>query len=80
MIILIFEFLEHLMYGISKLLEHLTLLFQIIVTHHYVPSLIGEGKVVCIRKKGKDLSQSSSYRPITLCSVISKLFEKILPP
>ena len=56
MIILIFELPEHIMYGISKLLEHLKLLFQIIVTHHYVPSLIGEGKVVCIRKKGKVLS------------------------
>ena len=66
------------MYGISKLLEYFTLLFQIIVTHHYVPSLMGEGNVVCIRKKGKDLSQCSSSRPIVLCSVISKLFEKHL--
>ena len=66
------------MYGTSKLLEYFTLLFQIIVTHHYVPSLMGEGKVVCIRKKGKDLSHCSSSRPIALCSVISKLFEKHL--
>ena len=67
---------EHLMYGTSKLLEYLMLLFQIIVTHHYVPSLMGDG----IRKKFKDLSQYSSYIPITLCSVISKLFEKNLLP
>ena len=66
------------MYGTSKFLDHLTLLFQIMVTHHYVPSMMGEGKVVCIRKKGKDLSQCSSYTPITLCSVIDKLFEKNL--
>ena len=46
---------EYFMYGTSKLLEHLTLLFQIIVTHDYVPSLMGEGKVVCICMKGKDL-------------------------
>ena len=71
---------EHLLYGTTKLLEHLTLLYQVIVIQHYVPSLMGEGKVVCIRKKGKDPSYCSSYRPITLCSVISKLFENILLP
>ena len=66
----------HLIYGATKLLEHLSLLYHIMVTHHYVPSLMGEGKVVCICKKSKDSSHCSSYRPITLCSVISKIFEK----
>ena len=68
------------MYGSTKLLENLMLLYKIILIHHYVPSLMGEGKVVCICKKGKDPSHCPSYKPITLCSVISKLFEKILLP
>ena len=71
---------EHLLYGTTKLLEHLTLLYQVIVIQHYVPSLMGEGRAVCIRKKGKDPSYCPSSRPITLCSVINKLFENILLP
>ena len=71
---------EHLLYDTTKLLEHLTLLYQVIITHHYVPSLMGEGKVVCVSKKSKDPSHCSSHRPFTLCSVISKLFEKSLLP
>ena len=63
---------EHLIYGTTKLRKHLTLFYQIIVAHDCVPSLLGEAKVVCIRKKGRDTSHCSS-----LCSVISKLFEKI---
>lgn len=44
----------------------------------YFPRSWKVGKVVAIPKPGKDLSQASSYRPITLESCLGKLLEKVI--
>lgn len=44
----------------------------------YVPSLWKMAEVIMIVKPGKPPQEVSSYRPILLLSVISKLFEKLL--
>ena len=71
---------EHLRYGTPKLFSHIALLFQAIVSQQSVPQGLCQGVVTCIHKKGKDPKDCSSYRPITICSVLAKLLEKILCP
>jgi hypothetical protein len=71
---------EHLKYGTHVLFEHLALLFQIILSQQYVPKTLCEGLVTCVSKKNKDPALCNSYRPITICSVLSKLLEKIICP
>lgn len=44
----------------------------------YFPSAWKRSKVVPILKPGKDPTSPSSYRPISLLSSLSKLFEKLL--
>lgn len=45
---------------------------------HYFPSIWKEAKIIPIRKPGKDPTLPSSYRPISLLSALSKLFEKLI--
>lgn len=44
----------------------------------YFPSYWKQAKVIPILKAGKDSTKASSYRPISLLSCISKIFEKLL--
>lgn len=45
---------------------------------HHFPTRWKLGKVIPILKPGKDPTAPSSYRPITLLSAVSKLFERLL--
>lgn len=70
---------EHLIHGGNKLIEHLCILFNNILECKYVPEMFRVGKIISIYKgKNKDKCNPTNYRGITLTSVISKLFEKIL--
>ena len=44
----------------------------------HFPTLWKEAKIIPILKAGKDPSQASNYRPISLLSCISKIFEKLI--
>jgi len=49
----------------------------VLLTHHF-PSVWKHAEVISTLKPWKDLSQPSSYRPISLLDTIGKLFQKIL--
>ncbi|MES9879586.1 MAG: reverse transcriptase family protein, partial [Sedimenticola sp.] len=69
---------EHLIHGGSLLLQYLKALFNLMIEHEYIPSDHKIGIVIPIHKVGKPRDATDSYRPITLLSVIYKLFEKIV--
>ena len=70
---------EHLKYGgiiVARMLEQL---FNKIYTSGIVPEIFKSGIITPIYKKqGKPLDDPNSYRRITVCSIIGKVFEKIL--
>ena len=55
---------------------HLKLLFNLILKHGYVPSDLKEGMIISVLKnKMKDNRDIENYRPITIISMLSKIFE-----
>jgi Reverse transcriptase (RNA-dependent DNA polymerase) len=61
-----------------KALVYLTYIFNSCIKLSYFPSIWRHALVVPIPKPGKDHSAPSSYRPISLLSSISKIFEKVI--
>lgn len=57
---------------------HLTFLLNAILRLGYFPNVWKISQIIMIPKPGKDLTQISSYRPISLLPTISKLFERLL--
>ena len=58
---------------------HLKLLFNLILKHGYVSSDFKEGIIIPVLKdKAKDNRDIENYRPITIISMLSKIFEMIL--
>ena len=53
-------------------------LFNAILKLNYFPNAWKMSQILMIAKPGKDHTQASSYRPISLLPSLSKLFEKIL--
>jgi len=70
---------EHLRYGGSALVYHLTTLLNLIVELEYIPQIFQQGLIVPIPKShDKDPFNPSNYRGITLLSTIAKVFEKTI--
>ena len=69
---------RHFEFASDYLFDHIALLFQMIFTVGVVPDCLCVGVVTPVLKKGKPLSQCSSYRPITVSSVFSKIFELLI--
>jgi len=70
---------EHLMYGGSDIVVHLTLLFNSMLRHCFVPSDFCQGMVLPLLKcKHGDTTDVNMYRGIAISPVISKVFELIL--
>ncbi|XP_065562481.1 uncharacterized protein LOC136028563 [Artemia franciscana] len=59
-------------------LEHLAILFQMILSMGIVPDSFSIGILTPVPKKGKPLCQSSSFRHITLATVVCKSFEALI--
>ena len=67
---------EHLIHSHPALIVHLKLMFNIMSVHGFVPDGFGIGIIVPIVKDNMgDITDVNNYRGITLCPVISKLFE-----
>jgi hypothetical protein len=62
----------------SLLGNPLTQLFNAILLLNYFPTQWNVTQIILILKPGKPPHDLSSYRPISLLPVISKLFEKLL--
>lgn len=61
-----------------KLLVYLTRLFNAMLQLSHFPDQWKTAKVLMLPKPGKDTLFASNYRPISLLSVISKVFERLL--
>ena len=70
---------EHIQYSHPKLSVMLTLMFNSMIQHGYVPEAFMDTLILPIVKDTKeDLGDSDNYRPIALTSVISKVFELVI--
>ena len=68
--------IEHVIYAHPIIYHHLCALFAIIIKHGHVPDDFKHGvKIPVIKENGKGLGDVDNYRPITIISVFSKLFE-----
>ncbi|CAH2106911.1 unnamed protein product [Euphydryas editha] len=63
---------------LQKAVIYLTTLFNCINRRGYFPALWKVSQVIMIHKPGKPPHEVTSYRPISLLPVLSKLLEKIL--
>lgn len=71
---------RHLQHGTERLHEYLALLFQMSIEQGLTPANFHGCRTSNILKKNRDPLLCKSYRPITVSSVISKVFEKVLLP
>jgi len=69
---------EHFKLAGQSLLPQLTTLFNAILTHCFVPPQFLIGIITPVHKKGKDATNFTNYRGITVTSTIGKIFEHVL--
>ena len=69
---------EHLQYASDRILVLLSLCFNAMLIHSYVPKTFRDTVLVpIIKDKNGDITDIDNYRPIATTSVTSKVFEKI---
>lgn len=68
---------EHILHAHPAIITHLKNLFNLMIIHGYVPDKFGCAIIVpLVKNRNADMQmQSSNYRGISLCPVISKVFE-----
>ena len=70
---------EHLLYGGESFHVLLATLFSLMLKWSYVPAEMKRGNIITLYKGGrKRKDDPASYRAITLCSSLLKLYERIL--
>ena len=70
---------EHILYGSPKLAWHLHLLFNAMIMHSYVPHDFLKGVISpLIKDSCGNHNDPNNYRPLTLSSIFSNLFEHAL--
>lgn len=62
----------------QKCIVLLTKIFNACILLNYFPVVWKTAKVIAISKPGKDTSEATSYRPISLLPCLGKLFEKLI--
>jgi len=67
---------EHIMYCHPSIFVHLSVLFNMIYYHGFVPDDFGKGITIpLVKDKLGDVSSVDNYRAITISPLVSKLFE-----
>ncbi len=69
---------EHIKHGGPKLLQCLTMIYQLMTKHEHIPLHFKKGVIVPIPKGEKNKMLKDNYRGLTLLPVIGKLYEKIV--
>lgn len=70
---------EHILHGGPVLYEKLCLLFNTCIEHGYLPcDLLKTIVVPIIKNRTGDVSSLTNYRPISLATIVSKIFERII--
>ncbi|CAI8052195.1 LINE-1 retrotransposable element ORF2 protein, partial [Geodia barretti] len=70
---------EHLIFSHPIIANTLEILFNAILISGHIPSIFHQGLIVPIpKRRNSDLSNPSNFRGITLLSVSSKVFEKLI--
>ena len=70
---------EHLKYMGTKAMQLTSVIFNTMITIEHIPDCFKQGIIIPIPKGGgKDRSVKAKHRPITLLSVLYKLYEKVL--
>ena len=71
---------EYLKFSNIKIHVLLSLCFTLCLAHGYLPPAMIETTIVpIVKNKAGNLSDSSNYRPIALATIVSKMFESVLP-
>ena len=69
-------FAEHIFYADSSVCNHLSSLFNVCLMHGKIPQECMQTVIVPICKnKNGNISDAENYRPVSLATIISKLFE-----
>lgn len=62
----------------EKTLRLLTIIYNAALRLNYYPVQRKVAQIILLPKPGKNLEETTSYRPISLLPVISKVFEKLI--
>ena len=70
---------EHFVYSHERISVHLAILFTSMLTHGYLPDAFMTTSIIPIFKnKNGDTSAKNNYKPITIVTAMSKIFELCL--
>lgn len=62
----------------DNIIEILEDIYNSAILHSHFPNIWKNARIIPIKKPNKDPTQPSSYRPISLLPILSKIFEKII--
>ena len=69
---------EHILHGSPKLALHLHMLFNSMLQHSFIPTLLLRGNISpLVKDRDGNMSDSGNYRPITLSSIFIQMFESL---